>query len=342
MIKVSRLSLLKLPHGTHTETDIFGRRYTIIEKQNETTLPQAPRYWQSLLEEMIEASKNDASLRAMLIEAISRFKLGYETSSGSSAVHQTANQAESVLNNANANASFNIMPNSQAPKTTNSIGPDTSGLVPPKVPRNRNVSLMPDSLTNPSGSVNPNTQSPQIAGYHRSIRGSILLSKNTSKHNTSKTSFLLLKHYKCQTGMCKTDLHFIASDTSVDSDNDSFTREQLETWKNQIVGLPLTYDHGHSIKDEIGVITNSDIICVGNGYCRLEASAKLFDDHEIANEVKRNAEAGRVLEFSIGATNPKHPTNKNGVRHISDSNLLHVSVVQSGSNRNAKLLSVNN
>lgn len=316
MIKVSRLSLLTLPKNMRTETDIFGRRYTIIEKQNETMPRGLEAEFAALL-----AGITDAQIRERVTRILELARQGWlNQNQPSRSDNETKPEPENLLDpRYGTNPDLLTAPN----QTGTMARPGRSGTA--------RLTQLPNPRNNSSANVN--------AGK-KTIKGTLLLSK-VSK--APKPSFLLLKHYKCKTGLCKTDIHFVASDSSVDSDNDRFTREQLETWKNQIIGLPLTYDHEHSIKSEIGVITNSDIKCVGDGYCRLEASAKLYDDHEIAQEVKRSAEAGRVLEFSIGATQPKNAVkDRNGVRHISDSNLLHVSIVQSGSNRNAKLIGVEN
>lgn len=331
MIKVrtSRLSLLKLPHNVRSERDIFGK-YWIIKEQK----PQ--RYYEVLLNDLMTAAGNDTELRSMIQQVIQRMSLGYTDQNGSSETHQTANQAESVLGNQNARPDFVNMPNANRKPHPN--GPNTESLVPPKVPANRNVSTMPDSYpNNPNASVDSNTQNPQISGYRRSVRGSLFLSK--------KSPSFLFKSYSCDSTFCKdAQLHFIASDTAPDLDSDAFTYEQLQTWANQIQteGLALTYDHGHSVKDEIGVLKNPEVRCEGQ-YCRLEVMAALHENHPTAKDILRNAKNGRVLEFSITGTQPKNTVkDRAGIRHISDSRLLDISVVSHASNKRAKLLSVNN
>lgn len=343
-IRTSRLSLLKLPHNVRSERDFLGRYWLI--KDESTVYPRAPRAWEVELEQLLNGL-TDPVLIARIRAILELAKLGWLDQNGSSEVHETVGQAESVLNNQNARPDFVNMPNNQPLKPTNSIGPNTSSLVAPRVPSNRNVSTMRDSLTNPSASFDPNTQNPQIANYRRKVkhyRGSLF-------QKAPKPSFLF-KNYKCTGTLCKqldkTSITFSPTNNLLDSDGDKFSRNNLEMWSRQINngGLPLTVNHGKDvIADEIGVLRSSQVNCKSDGSCELVVSADLFPNNSTANELIERTKLGRALEFSISAIpNTKNPdwSHKEGdTRVIDDSSLTDISVVRTGSNRFTRLLSVN-
>ncbi len=167
----------------------------------------------------------------------------------------------------------------------------------------------------------------------------------TPRIETSLQQEFIIKSYECNSAICKANyLHFTASDTSVDLDNDRFVVENLQRWNDQInsQSLPLTIDHDNGFRSEIGILASSEIKCAGQ-YCRLDVTAKLYDNNALADEVRQRAQAGRQLKFSVGANPNKSNRNwsfkdKSGVRNIVDSSLAHVSVVQTGANQNAILL----
>lgn len=330
MTRWATKSVLK-DHCVEVHQDWSGN-LRVIKRRSELGFDApALRQWQNILAQLEIATRSDPNLAAMVREALTRMSLGFETA------RQIPGADRGIVPDAEDSRDPTLGVNQDlldAPNQTGTMArPGRSGLGP-NPPPSQNYSGVP-----------VNSYDPAFPGQHpahtnanrgkKSYGRSLLLTKERPRN-------FLLKHFKCASGLCKTDLHFVVSDNSVDMDNDRFTREQLIAWEHQIKGLPLTYDHDRSVRSEIGVITGGAVKCTGE-LCRLEATAKLFDDHPISQDIKRSAEAGRVLEFSVGATKPQNPIfDRDGVRNISDSELLHVSVVQSGANRNARLLRVVN
>lgn len=300
-------------------------------------MPIAPQQFERFLDQLKDIAGKDAQLWSMIENALKDNGLGFVNQNQPSGDHE-----DMEINVSDDNRGK--MPNNPVGETDrNQSGSNPYQRLPnPKLEHPANVHAGWKDAERLIKLVDSESNIRRPVTKKKPIR-SLFLTKQEEAPIYSKQ--IITKSYSCTTGVCeKSLLHFSLSDNALDRDGDYVLRETLEHWRDQIRtdGLPLNINHSHDVMEEIGVMRDAQVTCDNNNYCRLDVSAKLFENNKLAEEVLNQARQGRKLSFSMAA-GPNDPNTVWGTktehgRAIHDMDLLHASVVATPANPRARLI----